>query len=91
MRRCQGTAPTVGGPYPSRAHPAVRRALCDHAFVTWRTFVLSLLAYEVFLIGTQWLFLGKVSSITTIVFTAFFLVMMRSWTRRRPRPSGSSS
>ena len=68
-----------------------RRALCDHAFVTWQKFVLSLLAYEVFLIGTQWLFLSKVSGITTIAFTAFFLAMMKPWASGRPQPSGSSS
>ena len=71
--------------------PRRRRVLCDHAFVTWQKFVLSLLAYEVFLIGTQWLFLSKVSGITTIVFTAFFLVMMKPWTLRLPRPSGLGS
>ena len=65
------------------------RALCDHAFVTWKTFVLSLVAYEVFLIGTQRSVFSEVSVITTVVFTAFFLVLMRPWTLRRP--SGSST
>lgn len=80
---------------PTHAHAAVSeaprrgRALCDHAFVTWQKFVLSLVAYEVFLIGTQWLVFSEVSAITTVVFTAFFLVMMRPWTLRRP--SGSST
>lgn len=71
--------------------PRRRSALCDHASVTWQKFVLSLLAYEVFLIGTQRLFLSTVDISTTIVFTAFLLVMMRPWTLWRPPPSGSSS
>lgn len=68
---------------------ADRRGLCDHSLVTWQKFGLFVVAYEVFLIGTQWLFFSEVSVITTVVFTAFFLVMMRPWNLRRP--SGSST
>ena len=80
---------------PTHAHAAVSeaprrgRALCDHAFVTWQKFVLFLVAYEVFLNGTQWLFRSEVSVITTVGFTAFFFATMRPWTLRPP--SGSSA
>lgn len=57
--------------------------------MTWRQFVLSLMAYEVFLIGTQWVFLSEVSVMTTAVFTAFFLVMMRPWTLWHPAESST--
>ena len=72
-----------------REDPRRGRALCNHASVTWQRFVLSLVAYEVFLIGIQWLFLSEVSVVTTVVSTAFFLVMMRPWSLGRP--SGSST
>ena len=57
----------------------------------WRQFVLSLVVYEVFLLGTQWLFLDGISTIATIVFTAFFLGLMRPWRLSRPEPSGSTT
>lgn len=58
--------------------------------VTWQRLGLSLVVYEVFLIGTQWLFFGGVSGIATVVFTAFFLVVMKPWTpRRREPPDGA--
>lgn len=67
-----------------------RRSVCEHALVRWQQIVLSLVVYEVFLLGTQWLFLDGISTIATIVFTAFFLVLMRPWRLKRPEPSGSS-
>jgi hypothetical protein len=59
--------------------------------VTWPQFVLSLVVYEVFLLGTQWLFLDTISSTATIVFTVFFLVLMRPWKLKRPEPSRSGT
>lgn len=57
--------------------------------MTWLQFLLSLATYEVFLVGTQWLFLGAFSVVTTVVFTAFFLAMTRAW--KLQRPFGSST
>ncbi len=60
---------------PARARPV----LCDHDTVTWQKFVLSLLAFEAFLIGTQRMVLSEVSGPTTVAFSTFFLVMMKPW------------
>ncbi len=57
--------------------------------MTWQKFVLFLVAYEVFLNGTQRLFRSEVFVITTVGFTAFFFATMRPWTLRPP--SGSSA
>jgi hypothetical protein len=82
-RRRLATIGATSASTPVHEGRSARRHVCEHAFVTWQRLVLALVVYALFLIGTQWLFLDGISTITTIVFTAFFLVVMRPWTPNR--------